>query len=179
MSGLSRLRNHAENQRPNRTHFAESARKPRRKRAENAKTIRKTARRTVKPLNKSPNFRMFDTYATPFLLDWPSCTPAWHYPGGNPHLVRKPRHCSRNHPRRPLASARCGSGAPQTRGPAADSAPLARIGGRVGDQALTKSSTKFPPVLTHHVAGGLHGHSGKSGARAERTPTRIASDNSP
>src|ERR1035441_9456593 len=33
---------------------------------------------------------MVDTYATPFLFDWPSCTPAWHYPGDHPHLVRKP-----------------------------------------------------------------------------------------
>jgi len=46
-------------------HFAKPARTPRRERAENPKTIPKTARRTVKTLNKGPNFRMFDTYATP------------------------------------------------------------------------------------------------------------------
>src|ERR1039457_4301945 len=104
-------------------HFAKPARIPRRERAEDPKTIPNTARRTVKPLNKGPNFRMVDTYATPFLFHWPSCTPAWHYPGDHPHLVRKPRPCSRNHARRPLASARLGSGAPPTRWPAADSAP--------------------------------------------------------
>ena len=74
-------------------HFAKPVRIPRRERAENPKTTRKTARRTVKTLNKGPNFRMFGTFATPFLFDWPSCTPAWHYSGGNPHLVRKQRHC--------------------------------------------------------------------------------------
>src|ERR1019366_2248316 len=110
---------------PTVAHFAKPARKQRRERAGNPNTIRKTARKTVKPLNKGPNFRMVDTYGTPFLFDWPSCTPAWHYPGDNPRLVRKPRPCSRNHARRPLASARLGSGAPQTRWPAADSAPLA------------------------------------------------------
>src|ERR1035437_4340589 len=87
-------------------HFAKPARTPRRKRAESPKIIRKTARRTVKTLNKGPNFRMVDTYATPFLFDWPSGAPAWHYPGDHPHLVRKPRPCSRNDARRPLASAR-------------------------------------------------------------------------
>jgi hypothetical protein len=46
-------------------HFAKPDRTPRRERAENSKTIPKTARRTVKTLNKGPNFRMFDTYATP------------------------------------------------------------------------------------------------------------------
>jgi hypothetical protein len=46
-------------------HFAKPARTPRRERAENPKTIPKTARRTVKMLNKGPNFRMFDTYSTP------------------------------------------------------------------------------------------------------------------
>src|ERR1019366_876790 len=106
-------------------HFAKPARIPRRERAEDPKTIRKTARRTVKTLNKGPNFRMVDTYATPFLFDWPSGAPAWHYPGGHPRLVRKPHDCSRNHPRRPPASARLGSGAPQTRWHAADSATLA------------------------------------------------------
>src|ERR1019366_6805803 len=89
------------------------------------RTTLKTARRTVKALNKEPNFRMVDTYATPFLFDWPSCTPARHYPGGNPHLVRQPRHFSANHARRPLASARLGSGSPQTRWHAADSPPIA------------------------------------------------------
>ena len=49
-------------------HFAKPARIPRRERAEYPKTILKTARRTVKPLNKGPNFRMVDTYATPFLF---------------------------------------------------------------------------------------------------------------
>ncbi len=106
-------------------HFAKPARKPRRERAESQKTIRKTAQRTFKTLNKGPNFRMVDTYGTPFLFDCPSCAPAWHYLGGNPRLVRKQRDCSRNHPRRPLARARLGSGAPQARWPAADSAPLA------------------------------------------------------
>src|ERR1039458_8476884 len=78
---------------PNRAHFAKPARIPRRKRAESPKTILKTVRRTVKTLNKGPNFRMVDTYATPFLFDWPSGAPAWHYPGGHPRLVRKPRDC--------------------------------------------------------------------------------------
>src|ERR1700720_3500887 len=110
---------------PTVAHFAKPARRPRRERAENPKTILKTARRTVKTLNKGPNFGMFDTYASPFLFDWPSCAPAWHYAGGSPLAVRKPRQCSRNHPRRPLASARLRGGAPQTRWPAADSAPLA------------------------------------------------------
>src|ERR1035441_8797068 len=93
--------NHPENQRPNRSPFAKPARIPRRNRAESPKTIGKTVRRTVKTLNKGPNFRMVDTYATHFLFDWPSCAPAWHYPGGHPRLVRKPCDCSRNHPRRP------------------------------------------------------------------------------
>src|ERR1039458_8910534 len=115
-------------------HFAKPVRIPRRERAENPKTTRKTARRTVKTLNKGPNFRMFDTYGTPFLFDWPSCTPAWHYPGGSPHLVRKPRHCSRNHARRPLASARLRSGTPPTRWSAADSAPLAHRERSTGKQ---------------------------------------------
>src|ERR1017187_174254 len=124
MSGGSATEaNHPENSPQTVAHFAKPARKPRRERAEHPKTIRKTARRTVKPLNKGPNFRMVDTYAPPFLFDWPSCTPAGHYPGDHPHLVRKPRPCSRNHARRPLASARLGSGAPPTRWPAADSAP--------------------------------------------------------
>src|ERR1019366_8365787 len=126
--------NHHENSPQTVAHFAKPARTPRRERAENPKTIRKTARTTVKPLNKGPNFRMVDTYGTPFLFDWPSCTPAWHYPGGNPHLVRKPRHCSRNHARRPLASARLRSGTPPTRWSAADSAPLAHRERSTGKQ---------------------------------------------
>ena len=95
-------------------HFAKTARKQPRKRPESPKTIPKNVRKTVQTLNKGPNFRMVDTYATPFLFDWPSCASAWHYPGGHPSLVRKPLDCSRNHPRRPPARARLGSGAPQT-----------------------------------------------------------------
>src|ERR1019366_10275811 len=98
--------NHPETSPQTVAHFAKPARTPRRKRAESPKTIRKTARRTVKTLNKGSNFRMFDTYGTSFLFDWPSGTRAWHFSGLDPNLVRKPRHCSGNHPRRPLASAR-------------------------------------------------------------------------
>ena len=54
---------------PTVAHFAKPARKQRRERAGNPNTIRKTARKTVKPLNKGPNFRMVDTYGTPFLFD--------------------------------------------------------------------------------------------------------------
>jgi hypothetical protein len=67
--------------------FAKPSPKPRRKRAKSAKTIPKTVLKTVKALNKRPNFRMFDTYATPFLFDWPSCAPAWHDTRGSPYLV--------------------------------------------------------------------------------------------
>src|SRR6266849_2583812 len=137
-----------ENQRPNVAHFAKSARKPGRERAESRKPILKTARRTVKTLNKSTNFRMVDTYATPFLFDWPSCTPAWHYPGGSSCLVRKPCHCSRNHARRPFASARLGSRAPQTRWPAADSAPLANR-----ERSTSQERAGRPPRLQPRTPG--------------------------
>src|ERR1019366_4566773 len=125
---------------PTVVHFAKPARIRWREHAENQKTILKTARRTVKTLNKRPNFRMFDTYANPFLFDWPSCAPAWHYAGGSPCPVRKPSHCSRNHPRRPLASARFGSGAPQTRWSAADSAPFAYRERSPGTQRCGRST---------------------------------------
>src|ERR1017187_10588243 len=46
-----------------------------------------------------------DADATPFLFDWPSGAPAWQHLGGHPRLMRKPRDCSRNQPRRPLAPA--------------------------------------------------------------------------
>ena len=86
--------------------FAKPSPKARRKRSGNAKPIPKTALKTVKALNKRPNFRMFDTYGTPFLFDWPGCAPTWHYARGNPHLVRKPRHCSGNHASNAMACRR-------------------------------------------------------------------------
>ena len=121
----SRPRNHPEYRPPNRPQFAEPARKPCRNRPESAKTIRKTVIRVVKPLNKVPNFGMFDTHATSLLFDWPSRTRAWHFSGLDSPLVRNPRHPGGNHPRRTLASIRRGSGAPQTRRDAPSSPPPA------------------------------------------------------
>src|ERR1019366_524394 len=92
---------------------------------ESAKTIRKTVIRVVKPLNKVPNFRMFDSHATSLLFAWQSRTRAWHFSGLGPPLVRNPRHPGGNHPRRTLASLRRGSGAPQTRRLTPSSPPLA------------------------------------------------------
>src|ERR1039458_9310836 len=61
--------NHREDQRQTVAHFAKPARTPRQKRAEGPKTIPKTVRKTVQKLNKGPNFRMVDTYGTPFLFE--------------------------------------------------------------------------------------------------------------
>src|SRR5580658_1422295 len=119
--------------------FAKPSPKPRRKRAKSAKTVPKTVLKTVKALNKRPNFRMFDVYAAPFLFDGPSCAPAWHDPRGSPYFVRKPRHCSGNHPRWPAASARIRSRTPQTRWPAADSAALANRERSIGQERAGRS----------------------------------------
>src|ERR1035441_7112914 len=54
----ARTPSHLDTSAPTVAHFAKPARKPRRERAENPKTIRNTARRTVKTLNKGPNFRI-------------------------------------------------------------------------------------------------------------------------
>ncbi len=55
-------------------------------------------------------------------------------PCGRPHFVRKPRHCSGNHSRRPAASARIRGGTSQTRWPAADSASLANRDRSIGEE---------------------------------------------
>ena len=120
-----RLRNRPTTDPRTASQFAEPGRKPCRNRPESAKTIRKTVIRVVKPLNKVPNFRMFDSHATSLLFDWPSRTRAWHFSGLDSPLVRNPRHPGGNHPRRTLASLRRGSGAPQTRRLTPSSPPLA------------------------------------------------------
>src|ERR1035437_1320236 len=92
--------------------FAEPARKSCRNRSESAKTIPNTVIRVVKPLNKLPDFRIFDTHGTTLLFYCPSRTRARHLTCPDPRLVRNPRHPGGNDPRRTPASIRLGSRAP-------------------------------------------------------------------
>src|ERR1700674_4561946 len=148
--------------------------KPYRKPPEEPLKRRIKVRSSVRTLNKGPNFRMFDTYATPFLFDWPSRAPAWHYAGDSPRPVRKPRHCSRDHSRRPLAVARLGSGTPQTRWPAADSAPLANRDRSTGKERDGRT-LRSPRTPGRTVRGGCGrgrsgGHHQEPARKAQNRP---------